>query len=238
MKLKILIGICIFILFSSSVFALEEGYPFVGRMVDEEDNGVSGLAIQFVFELKSPFGTKLCISEKMLTTGDGEFVLTINENTDIVYEDGGEPCVAKIKAGDSFYLLIDKSAIGCEDAEEYNGFVVEESASYIGTHSVEDCKIEVDKEYISPSAGGGAKGDKHIKVIRPEEFEEILEAHKGKKPIIIVEEEGIPVEELGLVEEKPKFSFEPNTFFTLALALIVIANLIWLNTQLRKRIKK
>lgn len=224
MKLKYLTGVCILILISG-VSALEDSYPFLGRFVDQNDNGIRGLALRISFEE--------CISKELITDADGEFLLVMNYEDDIVYKnDNLRSCVRDITNNQYFSILIESEC----GIEEYGKFKTGSSLAAVGTHKIESCIIEEDIDYMKPMPGGGGDSSKKppiedsFVIIGEDELKNFVKKiEEGKKQKNIIEEKPL-LKRIGL----PAISFSQN-YIIMIFLLLLIVDLIVLIYHLKKQ---
>lgn len=251
MKQKIFIGICMIILFSQICFSLEFGYPFDGRIVNSDDQGIENIKLKFIFY----GGDFLCESVELSTIYTGDFYLTLNDNMEILNSNTGKSCIAKIIPGMKTAVMLNKSLIGCkEEIIYYGNFTVGNSDTSVGTYRITNCTVEEHSTYKSPSGGGGGgrgssgKNEKeHIIIMTPEEVDKFLKELEEKNKVIPdeseikedVEEDIKPLIQMPSIKiQWDSISIDPFLFFRLSLVLVLIANLLILTTFLRKEVNK
>ena len=105
MKNKIILSIALFLFVLPTANALEAGYPFFGRVIDQNNQGIPNVNIQLDFEE--------CISKKITTNSNGEFILTLNGLSDIIFKENNITCITEINPEDSFSLVVDASSVEC-----------------------------------------------------------------------------------------------------------------------------
>ena len=219
-----------FLLLIVPVFAISEGYPFIGRLINSDMQGIEGVDLQIVFELPSLFGSDICKS-KVITTLNGEIVYTYDEDLDFVYEGTNTSCGSTLSSGDEFDIEFLEKVLDC-DLDPLGSFILDDSAAYIGTHKVERCEVSRDTSFRVSGGGGGRSS--RVRVILPEELQEIIEEYFPNKVIITQE----------LVEEPPREALlklsqnkTANYLFTLSLIVLLIGNLLWLVSNLKRHMK-
>lgn len=144
--------LCLFVLlFIPFIYAVDYGYPFYGRFVYSDDVAASNISLYY------DFGD--CRGRDLVTNSNGEFVLVMNDESDIFNKETGLACSAKVSVGDEYYIVI-KSIQDCGENLSYGPFFVETSISPIGTHMVDSCLLKQYDDYIpnSGSSGGSSGG--------------------------------------------------------------------------------
>jgi hypothetical protein len=228
--MKLIKIIMVLMLMLPLVFALDNGYPFFTKFIDNNEQPIEGIKVNL------DFGE--CHTGELITNQYGEIVFVINDNKDIYFKGINQSCANVIQPGDEFKMIIDQSVIGCGIK------IIDQKVLYsntpLGFYQFDSCAVKEAK----PTSGGGSSNNvvpiknKDIIVLPSDEVEEFKQKYlpEPEEPIIVDEFE----EEQIIVIKQPKSTnfyenIDANYLFLISIIILLIINLILVRREIKAR---